>query len=276
MAPLKKAIYRYSLPLTKGGQREGLLIRLQSKGGAIGWGEVAPLPGLSRETLEEALEDLINWRKSSYPSVQWGRAAAKLDLFSPLTVPFIPVRQLEKDKIKVGHLSLEKAITKVQQSACSGVDMNQKWTLQEALSLAKACPHLEYFEEPLKPGEEAAKFPYPVALDESLRQGDMPPYPSIKMHTIKPTLHGYPLPQLIQGIDLILSSSYESPLGLYQIAKLAYRFNLTQLPMGLGTAHLFSESLFEETPYYADGFLHFPKMWTLKKNQVELLFDGPI
>ncbi|BBL80185.1 o-succinylbenzoate synthase [Rubrobacter xylanophilus] len=37
--------------------REGLLIRLEEDG-ACGWGEAAPLPGFSRETLEEAARDL--------------------------------------------------------------------------------------------------------------------------------------------------------------------------------------------------------------------------
>lgn len=55
-------IARYTLPLTEpvtwGGeayrQREGWLLRLDSAEGLSGWGDAAPLPGFSRETLGEA------------------------------------------------------------------------------------------------------------------------------------------------------------------------------------------------------------------------------
>ena len=54
-------ILPYTLPLTEpvtwGGtayrEREGLLLRLDAAGGAAGWGDAAPLPGFSRETLAE-------------------------------------------------------------------------------------------------------------------------------------------------------------------------------------------------------------------------------
>lgn len=83
-----------------GGIREGLFIRLKSETGRVGWGEVAPLPGFSKETLEEALEDLIEGNDSFYPSVQWGLASAMLDLMYPIEVDAIPVRVLEKEKSK--------------------------------------------------------------------------------------------------------------------------------------------------------------------------------
>ena len=54
------ALYRYQLPFTQPltfhGKvevaREGLLVRIND-----GWGEIAPLPGFSRETLAEAQTD---------------------------------------------------------------------------------------------------------------------------------------------------------------------------------------------------------------------------
>ena len=59
-------LYRYDLPLvepltlggTTFGSRRGLLIRLTDTDGREGWGEAAPLPGFSRETLEEAARQL--------------------------------------------------------------------------------------------------------------------------------------------------------------------------------------------------------------------------
>ena len=59
-------LYRYSLPLRmplalKGAtlwRREGLLLRLTGDDGSQGWGESAPLPGFSKESLAESAEQL--------------------------------------------------------------------------------------------------------------------------------------------------------------------------------------------------------------------------
>lgn len=66
MKPTDFGIHHYSLPLTEPlklsgatlNRREGLLLRLTTEGGAEGWGEAAPLPGFSRETMEKAVSDL--------------------------------------------------------------------------------------------------------------------------------------------------------------------------------------------------------------------------
>ena len=59
-------LYRYRLPLAMPlpwpgapDTREGLLLRVESDSGRFGWGEIAPLPGFSRETLEKATEDAV-------------------------------------------------------------------------------------------------------------------------------------------------------------------------------------------------------------------------
>ncbi|HEX6709278.1 MAG TPA: o-succinylbenzoate synthase [Rubrobacter sp.] len=60
------ALYRYRLPfsqpLTLKGvtldHREGLLLRLTGDDGSEGWGEIAPLPGFSEESLSEAASQL--------------------------------------------------------------------------------------------------------------------------------------------------------------------------------------------------------------------------
>lgn len=273
---MKQTIYGYSRPF-QGGIRQGLLLRLENEKGNVGWGEIAPLPGFSKETYEEALQALTDG-DHSYPSVQWGIASATLDLLHPLDIESIPVRILHGEKIKVGHLTLDEAIKLTSQSKCVGVDMNQKWPLEKTLAFAKHFPDLEYFEEPLKPGEEEESvfFPYPVALDESLRSSQKWNYPFVKAHVIKPMLHGYPLPKKLKGVDFILSSSYESEIGIYQIAKLAYRLKIPLKPMGLGTCHLFDEPLFEKEPQVKNGKLYFPKKWSLKMDKVQVLFDGYI
>ena len=58
--------FRYRLPLaeplTLAGrvthEREGALVRIETDSGAAGWGDVAPLPGFSRESLEDAETEL--------------------------------------------------------------------------------------------------------------------------------------------------------------------------------------------------------------------------
>ena len=65
-------LFQYCLPLVaalklKGAlllERKGLLVRLANPTGAVGWGEVSPLPGFSRESLEEARQQLLELRES--------------------------------------------------------------------------------------------------------------------------------------------------------------------------------------------------------------------
>ena len=65
-------LFQYRLPLVaalklKGAllvERKGLLVRLANPTGAVGWGEVSPLPGFSRESLEEARQQLLELRES--------------------------------------------------------------------------------------------------------------------------------------------------------------------------------------------------------------------
>ena len=62
-------IFRYRLPLvgplSLAGrvihERAGLLIRIESDSEAWGWGDVAPLPGFSRESIEEAEAEVMVW-----------------------------------------------------------------------------------------------------------------------------------------------------------------------------------------------------------------------
>ncbi len=65
-------LFQYRVPLVTtlklGGavlyEREGLLVRLASSTGAVGWGDVAPLPGFSLESLAEARQQMIAQREA--------------------------------------------------------------------------------------------------------------------------------------------------------------------------------------------------------------------
>ncbi|TCD47902.1 o-succinylbenzoate synthase [Chlorobium sp. N1] len=99
-------LYRYTLPFTepvsvRGRRllnREGLLLALKSEDGAHGaWGEIAPLPGLHRETLEGAerqiLETLSRHGENGsslcteglFPSVRMGLEMAVMNLEASIT-----------------------------------------------------------------------------------------------------------------------------------------------------------------------------------------------
>ncbi len=64
-------LFRYTLPLQKplrlGGRaierREGILVRIETPDGHVGWGDAAPLPGFSRETLDDVMGQLNPLRK---------------------------------------------------------------------------------------------------------------------------------------------------------------------------------------------------------------------
>ncbi|MGL4978181.1 MAG: o-succinylbenzoate synthase, partial [Plesiomonas sp.] len=97
------ALYRYSLPMEAGiglrnrplKTREGLIIHLQ-QGDKQGWGEIAPLPYFSEETLEQAQVDVLCWltrwqageqpEEPQWPSVAFGVSCAEAELSGELPV----------------------------------------------------------------------------------------------------------------------------------------------------------------------------------------------
>lgn len=64
-------LYRYQVPMDAGvvlrerrlKTRDGLLVRL-SDNGREGWGDIAPLPGFSDETLDAALSAARDWLRA--------------------------------------------------------------------------------------------------------------------------------------------------------------------------------------------------------------------
>ncbi len=311
LKPFSYAIYSY-FRLLNGKKREGLILKLKDQTEKIGWGEIAPLPSFSLESLSEVKQQLFqqieHFKKGKglfsflFPSLHFGIESAFLDLLHPIWAPKQKINRLISGtpkemkkhaktcknipslKIKIGHLSLKEAIQTtlnllsfLPKKSSIRIDGNQKYSLQEALSFAKAFPigTFEYFEELLKDPREYSHFPYPIALDETLRTEDPSDYfkyPFLRALIIKPTLMGG-ITKLLplyykatkKGIDFILSSSYESELGLSLIAKLGKRLQLPPLCMGLGTYQFFKESFFKHKILEEQGKIIFPKIWTTNK-----------
>ncbi|WGI25058.1 o-succinylbenzoate synthase [Halomonas alkaliantarctica] len=186
---MQLALYRYSLPfrqplMFKGQRltnREGLLVSIHGQ-----WGEIAPLPGFSTETLEEAeaeslacLAALSRGETVSpiLPSVQFGFDCAQRSWPSnlPASLPPYPLLQGapaeliealgESDwqasppsrlKLKVARYPMEQELALIEQLATRLpatkliLDANGGWTREEAQRFCERLPlaQIDYLEEP--------------------------------------------------------------------------------------------------------------------------------
>lgn len=281
----------YTIPFSNGWVRSGFLVQLKSDIGKEAFGDIAPLPNWSKETIEEALQQYeINkekllqtaWSLDSYgkeletldlyPSVSFGLESALLTLLDPLPSHTVEVSALlmgsyeeildqaglrEQEgftsaKIKVGSLKAvqaEKIIYKLKDRFRLRIDVNRAWETETSISFFKQFPldAFDYIEEPLQNPKDLIQFCHPLGIDESfpkdLSLKQLEKIPSLKALIYKPMLQGGLLqarPLSIwavqKGIDLVLSSSFESSLGLMHIASMAHRLSL-KTPVGIGTYH---------------------------------------
>lgn len=335
-------IYRYALPLNrpfplKGKeitQRDGLILRLSTAQGKEGLGEIAPLPGMSDETFEEALSEIQTLRSeligtpipekvenldgrfddwfdgiSLGASVRFGIEMAVLNLLAHtrskslcyvLNEPYhetINVTGLlqgtEKEileqaavlvkqgftslKVKVGSPDVEQDIKKIlsltklyREKVLIHVDANKSWTLDQAKYFGNevGCANIDYIEEPVKNFNDIPEFydetTIPVALDETLIKSGIEEIKSIEgveLVILKPTVLGG-IEKIWQishrakmvGITTVISSSFESGIGILTLANLAAclsRFT----DAGLDTLKWFHQDLFSEKNLFPKGRL---------------------
>ncbi len=229
------------------------------------WGEISPLPGFSQETFAEAKQEILQVlhedKQPTLPSVIFGLSVSPL---TPIKVPLCALNRPRVGcstlKLKVGHLTIDEAVPFVKQYIGKyrlRIDCNRKWNLEKALAFTKHFrpTDFEYLEEPTHELDEFAKrTDFPIALDETLRE-----YKDIacaKFAIIKPTLSGT-IPKL--PIPIIFSSSYESSLGILQIARLGSR----EIAHGLDT---FSPDFIDPPITVENGFL----TWFPSKNPINI------
>ncbi len=275
-------LQKYTI-VTQIGPRHGALLELHENG-KIGLGDIAPLPPWSQESLDAAMQDA---HKGCFalPSCNFAFDAAKLMLSrapAPLRLPVAPLIQNSADaqafigkatsaKIKLGHLSDEEARALIQ--ALQGkfrlrVDLNRKWPLERSRSFfAQFSPEIfEYIEEPCTTLEDLFAFPFPLALDETLREHPLEKLlaiPTLQALIYKPTLHGglsiaRTLKTAAQKrhIDLIFSSCYESGVGIRAIAYFAEELNLTEKPFGIDTYRYLHEDVLKERLNFQPGWIN--------------------
>lgn len=270
--------------------RSGIFIQLMNQSGQIAHAEISPLPGYSKESIDDAFKQLeeikpfilhTKWFQedihstlsslSLYPSVFFGLESVLNDLCDPRSYPTCkkyalilgsPKEMLEradqihtegfrKAKIKVGHLNVDQAkeiIFFLKDRFRLRLDFNGRWPLKNTLNLCAQFPEdqFDYLEEPVDDLQDLKHFPYPFALDETLRSQNIDflyPLENFKKCIIKPTLH-YPFDSILQmNRQIVLSSSFESPIGIRQIEKLAGRLHLLENEHGLDTLRYFEKDL---------------------------------
>ena len=303
-------IHPYAIPLTNAQLRSGLFIKMTDEKGNSGWGEVAPLPKWSGETLEDCVKQLYqkqeellqrDWTVSNYltelaqlkllPAVTFGVESALLSLLLPLSDFSVPASALlmgspkeileqaklrhdegyTSAKLKVSNLKFEEAahlIHELKDLFRLRVDVNRAWSTSESLQFFSQFPldTFDYVEEPFQNPHDFIHFAHPLAIDESfpkqLSLEQLERIPSLKALIYKPTIQGGLLGCIAlhewttkRGISLILSSSFESDLGLAHVASMAYRLSLFS-PIGIGTHHYLKDHVCEKPITFSRSTVH--------------------
>ncbi len=219
---------------------------------------------------EGSLEELR--KLDLLPSVTFGLESALLSLLDPLLAhtvlksallmgsleEILEQASLRKKegylfaKLKVGNLSFKEAkeaIFHLKDVFRLRIDVNRAWETEESLEFFTKFPldAFDYVEEPFKNPHDLHLFAHPLAVDESFPKDlslvEIETFSALKALIYKPTIQGgimgcLPLLEWTRkrGIDLVLSSSFESEVGLSHIVSMAHRLSL-KAPIGIGTCH---------------------------------------
>ncbi|WP_375753301.1 o-succinylbenzoate synthase [Vibrio sp. HN007] len=301
-------LYRYQLPMDSGVvlrdeklvHRNGWIVEL-SEDGKTAYGEIAPLPGFSRESFEEAglqaQEQLELWVSNQsvdfdalHPSVAFGISVAECELAGELpeggNYYSAPLCSGDPDELipALDSLPTEKKVAKIKVGLYEPIrdgmivnlflesipdltlrlDANRAWNPDKAQKFAKYInpsyrQRIEFLEEPCKKPEESFAFAMDtgiaIAWDETLQNAVKEPgfelenLTGAKVIVIKPTLIGSiaRCKALVEdasrlAINVVISSSIESSLGLNQLARIAKWLTPNEVP-GLDTIKLFGQQL---------------------------------
>lgn len=293
----KKPLYIRGKSLS---HKEGLILEIINESNVAAYGEIAPLPHASLETLEEAKKQILsiksflvnepipvhaeklegaiaNWVKNFklYSSVSFGLEMAILNLIANSKKK--PLQEIlsaqshnnvkisgliegsKKDvvaqagkliqegyssiKLKVNQ-DIDEAIADVialapvvEGKALLHLDANQSWDLRKGVKFGNevGCAAVTYIEEPFAKHTDLEAFfmqtTIPAALDESLKTlnwENLGPLDGVDIFILKPTLLGgieqvWMIKRKARslGIETIISSSYESDLGILTLAQLS-------------------------------------------------------
>jgi O-succinylbenzoate synthase len=275
--------YRFSIPFTsplmlKGKQyptREGVLIERDGR-----WAEASPLPGFSRETIDDVI-GALRGEQPDPASLQFAWSSLESPAMESSAVPWNFLLMGDRDrvmggvqrclesgcsaaKLKVGRGELRADIELVRSvgdrltnEVQLRLDANQAWTLEQATEFLRATENvdLEYIEEPLQNPNELetlfSKTGVRYALDETLLQHEsIDAWPNATALVCKPTiLGGRDVVQRLAstGKPITFSAAFESGVGIARIVQLAAEFS-PGLAAGLDTLDWLTEDLLVESP----------------------------
>lgn len=268
------------------GTREGLLVQTPTR-----CVEISPLPGRSKESIEEALSDLLAYchqgkTEAFCASVQFGLESLSTPRTFPLKVPLCPLLTGDPEnilnqaqsatrkgcrvaKIKISSLSpalIPGLIDQLSRNFSLRIDCNLAFSYDAITALLASCkcPRIEYVEDPTYEMHRLSEFPFPLALDEPLLTGIPEHYPTLCALILKPTVLGgfqgcRPLIEYAQKhhLKIIWSSALESSVGLLQIAHMAKHLGLDREPLGLDTMKLFPRDMITQQIDWGAPALHF-------------------
>jgi len=207
-------------------------------------------------------------RMELYPSVYFALEMAILNLLDPIEgeneiqmysllfgTPdeiLSCARNLEHEgqaevKVKLGHLAppdAREVIDALRDRFRLRLDFNRKWKREDSIAFCDHYPEdsFLYMEEPCQKPSKLIDFPYPFALDETLRDSNYLSLLSerkLKALILKPTMR-YPLNSFLEtGIPCVVTSSFESAVGIRQIRCLIKRLGLENTHHGLDTLRFF-------------------------------------
>lgn len=210
-------LFAYQLPFKetlnfKGHQlshRTGLILQLQNEQGHYSYGEIAPLPGFSQETLTQATQQIIHCLDTDikqlhqhsdlYPSVQFGldsALAATPIIATDSSEQSIPLLQGNAQQVIKHYLKLNKPpliklkvaresaqqeaqlvnqLTTLNPDLTIRLDANQAWQVAQAEQFFSQIDtrKIDYIEEPTPCHDDnvslATQYAFSLALDESLQ-----------------------------------------------------------------------------------------------------------
>jgi O-succinylbenzoate synthase len=294
-------LFSYSIPFSHADKmRKGLILEIKGGNEQIGWGEIAPLPNWSMETLDLAqkqIQELLSECKNGefdlknkplYPSVRFGLESSLSQLEDDLSSFSLPLngllqgppeeilekakelkaQQIGTAKLKVSSLSFQEAkelIDCLKDHFTLRIDVNRAWSYEDSVKFFSlfSPDAFEYIEEPTYDLDRLKDVFFPFALDESLKEllPDCLDYPFLKAVVIKPTLWGdLSLLSSIKDRDIkiVLSSCYETGVGLFSIAKIAKKLSLLSHAHGLDTGRYLTRDIVSPALLLSQGHIHFP------------------
>lgn len=250
--------------------REGYYIKLTHHSKILGTGEIAPLKGLHKESLQDVKKELTASTKTllacHYPSVRFGIESITTTLPRASQVTSNQLYLLNGHapidsktlKIKVGRDEVKREIIAINQilkehkEIILRLDGNKQMdeATLEILINEIGVQNIEYLEEPLKEMNRwnhfYERYKIPLAIDESLFDNSYHHLLGVKAYVIKPTLYG--VKKTLRLIDeahqnqcmAVISSTFDTEIAMATHLRLAHYANRSmRTTHGLGTLSLF-------------------------------------